>query len=163
LRSPTSSTSRFPRGGPSARTGHPPRIRTGALRELRTDAGGGLLPLGGIGELFGGHKGYGLAVGVDILTAVLSGAAFRRQRIPRRLTARSCRPTSGTSSGVAHRELPSGRRVQAAMDDYQRLLRSSAKQPGQDRIYIPGEKEYEADETISCRRGSRQSSRGGGS
>ncbi len=39
---------------------------------------GALLPLGGLGELFGGHKGYGLAVMVEILSATLSGAAMLR-------------------------------------------------------------------------------------
>jgi len=34
-----------------------------------------LLPLGGSREL-GGHKGYGLAVMVDILSGVLSGAVY---------------------------------------------------------------------------------------
>lgn len=37
---------------------------------------GALLPLGGLGELFGGHKGYGLALMVEILVSVLSGAAM---------------------------------------------------------------------------------------
>lgn len=40
---------------------------------------GALLPLGGLGEVFGGHKGYGLAVMVEIFTAVLSGAAMLRE------------------------------------------------------------------------------------
>ncbi len=39
---------------------------------------GALLPLGGLGELFGGHKGYGLAVMVELFSAVLSGAAILR-------------------------------------------------------------------------------------
>lgn len=33
----------------------------------------GILPLGGSSEVFGGHKGFGLALMVDIMTAVLSG------------------------------------------------------------------------------------------
>lgn len=40
---------------------------------------GALLPLGGLGELFGGHKGYGLALMVEIFTSVLSGAAMLRE------------------------------------------------------------------------------------
>ncbi|MEM0042328.1 MAG: Ldh family oxidoreductase [Candidatus Korarchaeum sp.] len=40
---------------------------------------GALLPLGGLGEVFGGHKGYGLAVMVEIFTSVLSGAAMLRE------------------------------------------------------------------------------------
>ena len=37
---------------------------------------GALLPLGGLGELLGGHKGYGLSLMVDILCGVLSGSGF---------------------------------------------------------------------------------------
>jgi len=40
---------------------------------------GALLPLGGLGEVFGGHKGYGLALMVEIFTSVLSGAAMLRE------------------------------------------------------------------------------------
>jgi hypothetical protein len=43
---------------------------------MQDRSGGGILPLGGEGEVFGGHKGYGLAVMVDILCAALSGASM---------------------------------------------------------------------------------------
>ena len=116
-----------------------------ALRELLAAAGGGLLPLGGIGELFGGHKGYGLAVGVDILTAVLSGAAVSPATYPKTPDGRELPANLGHFFGAwridCFRPVEEFKR---AMDDYQRLLRSSSKQPGQDRIYIPGEKEYDA-------------------
>ncbi len=39
---------------------------------------GALLPLGGLGELFGGHKGYGLGVLVELFSGVISGAAILR-------------------------------------------------------------------------------------
>ncbi len=42
------------------------------IQALDNDSGG-LVPLGGFGTLFGGHKGYGLSVMVDILTGILSG------------------------------------------------------------------------------------------
>src|SRR5438445_12378519 len=45
------------------------------LEDLATRLGGGILPLGGEGETFSGHKGYGLAVLVDILCGALPGAA----------------------------------------------------------------------------------------
>src|SRR2546426_583163 len=45
------------------------------LNALAKRLGGGLLPLGGEGEELGGHKGYGLALMVDVLCGVLSGAA----------------------------------------------------------------------------------------
>ncbi|MCS7110843.1 MAG: Ldh family oxidoreductase, partial [Ignisphaera sp.] len=37
---------------------------------------GALLPLGGLGEEFGGHKGAGLALVIDILCGVLTGANY---------------------------------------------------------------------------------------
>ena len=42
---------------------------------MRAKRGGGLLPLGGNGEDFGGHKGYGLGLLVDIFSGVLSASA----------------------------------------------------------------------------------------
>ncbi|MEM2103889.1 MAG: Ldh family oxidoreductase [Candidatus Bathyarchaeia archaeon] len=39
---------------------------------------GALLPLGGFGEEFGGHKGAGLALVVDLLCGVLTGANYGR-------------------------------------------------------------------------------------
>ena len=49
-----------------------PRAAPPATRATMIE-GGALLPLGGDRE-HGGHKGYGLAVAVDVLSAVLSGA-----------------------------------------------------------------------------------------
>lgn len=46
------------------------------LRNMVARAGGGILPLGGRGETYSGYKGYGLALMVDILCGVLSGAAY---------------------------------------------------------------------------------------
>ncbi|NLF02783.1 MAG: Ldh family oxidoreductase, partial [Anaerolineales bacterium] len=47
-----------------------------ALQSVGQLANGGMLPLGGAGETLGGHKGYGLALMVEILCSVLSGAAY---------------------------------------------------------------------------------------
>jgi LDH2 family malate/lactate/ureidoglycolate dehydrogenase len=46
------------------------------LLDMFFQRGGGILPLGGEGETFGGHKGYGLGILVDILTAISSGGVF---------------------------------------------------------------------------------------
>jgi LDH2 family malate/lactate/ureidoglycolate dehydrogenase len=53
-------------------TGDPVRL----LEDMLYKRGGGLLPLGGEGSALGGHKGYGLAVMVDILCAISSGGIF---------------------------------------------------------------------------------------
>jgi len=40
---------------------------------------GGILPLGGLGEMFGGHKGYGLSLLVELLTAGLSQGRYSKE------------------------------------------------------------------------------------
>lgn len=50
---------------------------------------GGLLPLGGSGLTHGGHKGYGLAVMVDILSSLLTGGSFGVQVTDTKETAAS--------------------------------------------------------------------------
>ncbi len=108
-------------------------------------SGGSLLPLGGSAE-FAGYKGYGLSVMVDILCGVLSGAAFGR----------------GVEAPVDGREGPSrvghffaALQVEAfrPLEEFKRdmdrmiwVLRSSGKAQGETRIFIHGEKEFEAEE-----------------
>jgi len=117
------------------------------LRNLAERLGGGLLPLGGEGELYGGHKGYGLALLVDILAGVLSGAGYADTIYPKGPDGRPLPANVGHFFGAlrvdAFRPLDEFRRT---MDDLIRRLRSSPKAEGQDRIYIHGEKEFEAEE-----------------
>jgi len=108
--------------------------------------GGGILPLGGLGETHGGHKGYGLAVMVDILCAVLCGAPF--------------------GSGVSDTETSSGRvshffgaiRIdrfrdpQAFRRDMDRLLgdlRGCPPAEGAEWVYFAGQKEFEKEAECS--------------
>ena len=58
--------------------GLPARDAHSLLHDIGARVGGGILPLGGLGEEFSGYKGYGLAVMVDILCGVLCGAPFGR-------------------------------------------------------------------------------------
>jgi L-2-hydroxycarboxylate dehydrogenase (NAD+) len=46
------------------------------LDDMLYQKGGGLLPLGGVGESLSGYKGYGLSVLVDIMTAITSAGVF---------------------------------------------------------------------------------------
>ncbi|MCP4603166.1 MAG: Ldh family oxidoreductase [Proteobacteria bacterium] len=100
---------------------------------------GGHLFLGGEGEDLGGHKGYGLGLLVDLLSAGLSMGRW------------SLHTFQGTGSGIAHflgamrmdlfgdpEELK--RHITSILDE----VRNSNKAEGQDRIYIHGEKEIEA-------------------
>ncbi len=66
----------LPDGWAVDKTGRTARDARSMLDDMQSRAGGGMLPLGGLGTGLSGHKGYGLAVMVDILCAVLCGAPF---------------------------------------------------------------------------------------
>lgn len=102
--------------------------------------GGALLPLGGPAELRG-YKGYGLSLLVDLLSGVLSGAAFGQN---------VGHPSKLNNADVGHFfaaiKIENFRPVdyfKEDMDDYIRSLKATPKLPGQERIYIHGEKEFE--------------------
>lgn len=57
-------------------TGYDSRNPGHVIANMLARTGGGILPLGGRGEMFGGHKGYGMALMVDVLCGVLAGSAF---------------------------------------------------------------------------------------
>jgi L-2-hydroxycarboxylate dehydrogenase (NAD+) len=115
------------------------------LRNLKERLGGGILPLGGAGEELGGHKGYGLALLVDILCGVLSGAGYAGSVYARDESGHPLPANIGHFFGAlridAFRPLAG---LRDSMDDLIRILRNSAKAEGQDRIFIHGEKEWEA-------------------
>ncbi|MGQ9627294.1 MAG: Ldh family oxidoreductase [Anaerolineae bacterium] len=117
------------------------------LKNIINRGGGGILPLGGEGELFGGHKGYGLALLVDILSGVLSGAGYANTVYPKDESGRPLPSNVGHFFGAlridAFRPLEE---FKATMDDIIRRLKNSAKAEGQKRIYIHGEKEFEMEE-----------------
>ncbi len=66
----------LPAGWAVDKSGKTAKDPSSLLVDMFNRIGGGILPLGGEGENFGGHKGYGLAVMVDILCSLLSGQAF---------------------------------------------------------------------------------------
>ncbi len=114
------------------------------LENITSTQGGGLLPLGGEGELLSGHKGYGLALWVEIFCGILSGAAFGTLVYPKAPDGRALPSNLGHFFGAwsvdAFRPV---NEFKAAMDELQRQLKDAPKAEGQDRIYIHGEKEYE--------------------
>jgi L-2-hydroxycarboxylate dehydrogenase (NAD+) len=120
------------------------------LENLKNRRGGGLLPLGGEGELLSGYKGYGLSLWVDIFSAVLSGAAYATLVYPRTSEGKPLPANLGHFFGAwsidAFRPVDE---FKAAMDDLQQQLKNTPKAEGQDRIYIHGEKEYEKTEIYS--------------
>ncbi len=137
----------IPLGWATDESGEPTTDTVRVLDNLKERAGGGLLPLGGAGELLGGHKGYGLSLLVDVLCAVLSGAAYANRVYPKDEEGNPLPSAIGHFFGAwrvdAFRPVDE---FKAAMDDLQRRLKETPKAEGQDRIYIHGEKEHEAAE-----------------
>jgi L-2-hydroxycarboxylate dehydrogenase (NAD+) len=93
-----------------------------------------LLPLGGRGEESGGHKGYGLAVMVEILSAALQNGPYLKHV---------------TGVGLGHFFLAIDISKFLPVETFKsvagailRDLQNSRKECGRDRIFVPGEKEF---------------------
>ena len=110
------------------------------LANLADRKGGGLLPLGGAEEVDGGHKGYGLALLVDILSGVLSGSTFGPQLYARKGTPAKVSHFFGAIKIDAFIDVA---RFKSLMDEFIGILKNSEKAAGQSRIFIHGEKEFE--------------------
>ncbi|MEM4703910.1 MAG: Ldh family oxidoreductase [Candidatus Bathyarchaeia archaeon] len=127
-------------------TDNPARV----LENIIKRSGGGLLPLGGAEEETGGHKGYGLALAVEIFSAVLSGALYATKVYPKD------EKGSSLPSGIGHffgairiDAFRPKEEFKADMDDLIRVLKNAPKAQGASRIFIHGEKEFEEEERLS--------------
>jgi LDH2 family malate/lactate/ureidoglycolate dehydrogenase len=106
-----------------------------------------LLPLGGAGEQMAGYKGYGLATVVEILSASLGGGVFLKDLLGFAPDG-SRRPYMlghfFLAVDVEHFiPVETSRRITG---EIMRALQASRKAPGQERIYVAGEKEYEMEQ-----------------
>jgi len=137
---------RLPAGwavGLDGRTEEDPAV---LLANTLVQKGGGLLPLGGEGELHSGYKGYGLAVMVDILTALLAGGEFGHAvRDLEKTTARVCHFFLALQMDLFRPAEEFKKDLSALLDQ----LTASPKAEGAQRIYYAGLKEAEAME--ACR------------
>jgi LDH2 family malate/lactate/ureidoglycolate dehydrogenase len=125
------------RGLPTGDAGH-------VLDNFLKRAGGGLLPLGGAGEEFSGYKGYGLGMMVEILSAVLPGAAFLTSVYPKDAEGRPQPADIGHFFGAWRIDAfrPAGA-FKDTMDDLIRELKTGDLAEGAERIFVHGEKEFE--------------------
>jgi L-2-hydroxycarboxylate dehydrogenase (NAD+) len=130
----------IPLGWALDKEGHPTGDARTALSAIR------LLPLGGAREL-GSHKGYGLAVAVEILCAVLTGGMYGN--LYDRHPPDDPKVRNGSTHFFAALRVDHFRPVdefKAAMDDLLRALKESERAAGHDRIYVAGEIEYETEQ-----------------
>jgi LDH2 family malate/lactate/ureidoglycolate dehydrogenase len=122
------------------RTAHDPRA---LLDDMFHRRGGGIVPLGGATAAYGGHKGYGLAVMVDILTGVLGSAPFGPQISD---TEASSARVSQCFAAMRIDLFRGGEDFKAEMDRMLGGLRSLQPAAGADRVYYAGLREFEAED-----------------
>jgi LDH2 family malate/lactate/ureidoglycolate dehydrogenase len=96
-----------------------------------------LLPLGGTGETLGGHKGYGYAAAVEILSSALWGGPFMKD-----LNNPKTYLLGHFFVAVNVESFIDLKRFKKTAGDICRGLRGTKKAPGEERIYTAGEKEY---------------------
>jgi ureidoglycolate dehydrogenase (NAD+) len=110
-------------GVPTTNTADFPRIGT-------------LLPMAG-------HKGYGLAVMVEVLASVLTGAAVTKDVKSWMLDPDQCTDEGHAFIAVDLAAMMPPDLFAARMDSLARGIRESPKATGAERIYLPGEREWE--------------------
>jgi len=127
----------LPLGWATDETGTPTHDADRVLENFKQRAGGGLLPLGGAGELLRGYKGYGLAMWVDIFTALLSGAAYADTVYPKTPDGKPLPSKIGHFFGAWRVDaFRPADEFKAAMDDLQRRIKDTPKAEGETRIYV---------------------------
>ena len=112
------------------------------LKDLK-EGKAALLPLGGAGEILGGHKGYGYAALVEILSAALSGGPFLKD-----LTLDKGYKIGHFFLAIDISKIIDLEVFKKISGDICRSLRNSNKAPGQERIYTAGEKEYYSEKKL---------------
>ncbi|MCI9487503.1 MAG: Ldh family oxidoreductase [Lachnospiraceae bacterium] len=113
------------------------------LKDIRSQRAA-LAPLGGLGELFAGYKGYGYATVVEILSAALQSGLFLKA-LDGKDEAGNIRPyhLGHFFMAIDTEAFLGAEAFKKTCGDILRQLRASEKAPGQSRIYTAGEKEYE--------------------
>jgi len=137
----------LPKGWALDEYGKPAVNASKVIQNFNNHSNGGLLPLGGDGEMYGGHKGFGLAMLVDLLSAGLSLGQWSRETYTEK------------AGGVCH--FFGAIRIDAFGDPYEIKAHvhqiidkvcKSTKIDGREKIYFHGEKEM-ATRALSYRDG----------
>lgn len=121
-------------------TGHPCTDASRVLGNIIHKTGGGILPLGGAGEETSGYKGYGFGMLCEICTGILSGGLTSNHvnRTPGRIN------TCHFFMAIDYSMFGEKEALERGLSTYLEEIRNSPKAEGAERIYIPGEKEFES-------------------
>ncbi|MBN2380770.1 Ldh family oxidoreductase [candidate division WOR-3 bacterium] len=111
------------------------------LKNLLERAGGGLLPLGGAGEDGRGYKGFDLAAVVEILSGGLGLASMGPQVYGKKGQPPDVSHFLAAIDPAAFCDIDEFKR---RMDSFIRMLKQTPRAEGAQRIWVAGEKEWEA-------------------
>lgn len=114
-----------------------------ALKKIRSGEAA-LTTLGGIGEALGGYKGYGYAMIIELLSAVLQDGSYGKD-LDGKDENGNIRPYHLGHFFIAidTNHFLGEELVRSKAGEILRSIRASKKEPGADRIYTAGEKEYD--------------------
>lgn len=100
---------------------------------------GGLYPLGGMTEEHGGHKGYGIAMLVELFTGIFSGGKTSDLLTRKSETGDVCHFVAAIDPKLFN---ASPEEIFRALSDYCRKIRESEKLAGKDAIFVHGDKAF---------------------
>jgi LDH2 family malate/lactate/ureidoglycolate dehydrogenase len=129
----------LPEGWAMDAAGHPSTDAALVLKNIIEKLGGGIAPLGGVGELNSGYKGYGFAAIVDICCGIFSGGMTSNHVNVLKDQVNICHYVSAIDYGV----FGDKKAMRAHLSAFLQELRDTPKADGQSRVYIHGEKERE--------------------
>jgi LDH2 family malate/lactate/ureidoglycolate dehydrogenase len=103
--------------------------------------GGGILPLGGAGETFSGHKGYGFGLICDLLCSGFSGGPFSNHKKDDPKKANTTHFFMAMDYGLFGDKAATRTRFSRFLQE----LRETPRAEGCSRVWIHGEKELESE------------------
>ena len=133
----------LPDGWALDKDGKPSTDAADVLKNIIAKNGGGIMPLGGVDEVLGSHKGYGYGMVCEIFSSILSQGPTSNYSM------------TGGRGNICHGFMAinpaffgNPEDIKKHFSKFLKELRDAPKAEGQTRIYTHGEKEVEATKKI---------------
>lgn len=114
------------------------------IRKEKLD--GGLLPMGGFGTTWGGHKGYAISLMVELMTGIFAGGNTSNHVREIANVDKCCHMFQVIDYGM----FGDKEEIEQHFSTYLQEIRDSAKAEGQQRISIQGEYEFEVEKRMAA-------------
>lgn len=108
---------------------------------------GGIMPMGGEGMLFGGHKGFGFAMLVDIMCSIMSHGNVSKDVRVTKDQEKCTHFFAAIDYSLFGDKAETDRRLAA----YLQSMRQAEPALGQERVYVHGDKEVESERDVLAR------------